>query len=153
MMPRAGQSGQSDPHDLERFVQAQASVYDRVRAELAAGRKSSHWMWFVFPQMRGLGRSHTAHRYGIASREEAAAYLGHPILGPRLIDCTRLVNAVRERSIGEILGYPDDLKFHSSMTLFDAVQPEERVFAEALDKYFGGERDANTLRLLDSPAP
>src|SRR4051794_11328127 len=104
----------SDPYDLQRFLDAQARVIDQVRAELRAGHKQSHWMWFIFPQLRGLGSSSMAERYGIASRGEAQAYIAHPVLGPRLRECTEIVNAVQDASIEHILGYPDDLKFRSS---------------------------------------
>ena len=139
----------ADPHDLHRFVEAQAPVYAQARAELAAGRKQSHWMWFVFPQLRGLGRSAMAARFGIASRDEAAAYLADPLLGARLRECTALMLAARRgASAHEILGSPDDLKFHSSMTLFAAVAASGSPFAAALERYFGGRGDAATLRLL-----
>lgn len=131
----------NDPHDLQRFVDAQAPVFEQVCTELRAGRKRSHWMWFVFPQIRGLGHSETARRFAIASREEAEAYLQHSLLGPRLRECTRLVNLIEGRSIGQIFGHPDDLKFRSSMTLFAHVPPDNRVFQEALKKYFGGQAD------------
>jgi uncharacterized protein (DUF1810 family) len=133
--------------DLERFVRAQDPVYDRVRAELAAGAKASHWMWFVFPQLRGLGRSATADHFAIAGRAEAEAYLRHPVLGERLRECTRLVLAVRGRNATGIFGTPDDMKFHSSMTLFAEVS-DEPLFVEALARYFGGRRDARTLQML-----
>lgn len=137
----------TDPFDLKRFVRAQDPVYRDVRGELARGRKQSHWMWFVFPQIAGLGFSAMSQRYAIASREEARAYLAHPVLGERLIECTRLVLAVEGRTINAILGAPDDAKFRSSMTLFDAVS-DEPVFGEALAKYFAGERDGATLEIL-----
>lgn len=133
--------------DLDRFVAAQAPVYSRVVAELAAGRKQSHWMWFIFPQVAGLGFSAMAQRYAISSRAEAEAYLAHPILGARLVECTRHVQDVTGKTILAILGSPDDVKFRSSMTLFDAVS-HEPVFAEALAKYFGGEKDQATLDIL-----
>jgi len=136
-----------DPHDLGRFVVAQAGTYQQVIAELGAGRKRSHWMWFVFPQVEGLGFSPTSQRYAITSRAEAAAYLAHPVLGPRLRECTGLVNAQRGRPIGEILGAPDDLKFKSSMTLFEAIS-HEASFTAALDKFYGGRRDQTTLNTL-----
>lgn len=138
----------NDPFDLERFVNAQNTVYEQVCAELRAGEKRSHWMWFIFPQLRGLGHSATATAFGIVSRQEAAAYLDHSVLGPRLRECTRLVNLVKGRSIGQILGYPDDLKFRSSMTLFAYVAADNQVFYEALRKYFGGEPDPLTLERL-----
>ena len=133
---------------LERFVAAQDPVIERVLAELHAGRKASHWMWFVFPQVQGLGHSPTARHFAIASRAEAEAYLRHPVLGPRLRECTRLVNEVPERSIEQIFGYPDYLKFHSSMTLFAHATGDNRVFLDALEKYFAGEHDPLTLDSL-----
>jgi uncharacterized protein (DUF1810 family) len=138
----------SDPHNLQRFVAAQNSVYERVLAELRGGKKHGHWMWFIFPQLRGLGYSHTAIAFGISSREEAQAYLKHPILGPRLLECTRLVSLIEGRSIDQIFGYPDDLKFRSSMTLFASVTAENQIFREALQKYFGGEPDPLTMERL-----
>jgi uncharacterized protein (DUF1810 family) len=135
-------------HDLGRFVQAQDRVLPDVRRELAEGRKRTHWIWFVFPQLRELGHSPTALRYGIASLAEAEAYLAHPLLGPRLEDCTALVNAVTGRTLHEIFGSPDDMKFRSSMTLFAAARPGASVFREALDRYCGGEEDQRTLELL-----
>jgi uncharacterized protein (DUF1810 family) len=129
----------NDPYDLQRFIEAQNLVYDQVRAELRNGRKESHWMWFVFPQLRGLGHSQMAVKFGISSRQEAEAYLKNPILGPRSKECTSLVNLVEGRTINQILGYPDDLKFKSSMSLFASVAPGEQVFQDALQKYFGGE--------------
>ncbi|MDE1987447.1 MAG: DUF1810 domain-containing protein [Alphaproteobacteria bacterium] len=138
----------TDPFKLQRFVTAQAPVMAQVLAELRDGRKRSHWMWFVFPQIAGLGRSDLARRYAIASREEAQAYLAHAVLGPRLRHCTALVLRVEGRSAEEIFGHPDDLKFHSSMTLFGRVVAQETVFGDALRKYFGGEEDAATLERL-----
>ena len=137
----------SDPHHLQRFVDAQDSVYANVRAELAAGRKRSHWMWFVFPQVAGLGFSAIAQRFAIGSRTEALAYLAHDILGPRLIECTGLVMNVTGSTIHDILGSPDDLKFHSSMTLFAAVS-DNSLFTDALARYFAGARDQATLEIL-----
>ncbi|MGC2517804.1 MAG: DUF1810 domain-containing protein [Burkholderiales bacterium] len=131
----------NDPHDLQRFVDAQAPVFEQVCAELREGRKRSHWMWFVFPQIKGLGHSETARRFAISSREEAEAYLQHPVLGPRLRECTRLVNLVEGRSIEQIFGHPDDVKFRSSMTLFAHVASGNPVFQEALQKYFEGKPD------------
>ncbi len=138
----------SDPYDLQRFVDAQNPVYDKVRAELRDGRKRSHWMWFIFPQIEGLGYSQLARRFAISSLAEAAAYLAHPILGPRLAECTRLVNLVEGRAIEQIFGYPDDLKFRSSMTVFAHAAPDNQVFTDALQKYFGGEFDPATLARL-----
>ena len=137
-----------DPFNLDRFVQAQDPVLAQVRAELQAGHKRTHWMWFVFPQLAGLGRSDTARYYALASLEEARAYLAHTLLGPRLIECTNLVNAVEGRSANQIFGSPDDLKFHSSMTLFAPAQPDEQAFSDALGKYFGGAPDRLTSEQL-----
>ncbi|WP_188978728.1 DUF1810 domain-containing protein [Halocalculus aciditolerans] len=138
-----------DPYDLERFVEAQNPVMEDVKAELRAGEKRTHWMWFVFPQIAGLGRSELARRYAISSRAEAEAYLAHPVLGPRLRECTRLVNAVDGRSAHEIFGSPDDLKFRSSMTLFAAVADDAEPFETALEQYYDGERDPKTRARLD----
>lgn len=135
------------PHDLARFVEAQGPVYDSVISELAAGSKQSHWMWFIFPQIAGLGFSAMAQRYAIGSPAEAVAYLRHPVLGPRLIECTRLVLGVSGKTIHAILGSPDDIKFCSSMTLFDAVS-NDPVFGEALKKYYAGEKDKATTTTL-----
>ena len=137
-----------DPYDLARFVAAQEPVYEKVRAELEEGRKRSHWMWFVFPQIAGLGASAMAQRYAIHSLAEAAAYLAHPLLGVRLKECVGVINRVEGRSAYEIFGHPDDLKFHSSMTLFAAAAPQEPFFPEALRKYFDGRRDPLTLTKL-----
>ena len=141
----------ADPFDLERFVAAQAPVIGRVEAELRAGRKTSHWMWFVFPQVAGLGLSAMAARYAITGRAEARAYLAHPVLGPRLRACVALMLAVRDRSARDILGAPDDLKFRSSMTLFDAVAPGD-VFARALGRFFDGDADTRSLETLGPDA-
>jgi uncharacterized protein (DUF1810 family) len=137
----------ADPFDLERFIAAQAPVFAGICSELRAGRKRSHWMWFVFPQISGLGRSAMALHYAISGRAEAAAYLAHEVLGPRLIACTELVTAVAGRSAVEIFGGVDGAKFCSSMTLFDAVAGGG-VFGVALQKYFGGAGDARTIELL-----
>ncbi|WP_193048086.1 DUF1810 domain-containing protein [Mycolicibacterium baixiangningiae] len=137
-----------DPFDLQRFVDAQEPVYDTVIGELRAGRKRSHWIWFVFPQLRGLGRSATAQHYGIASREEAVAYLAHDLLGPRLRECTRLVLAIEGRSIGEVFGSPDDLKVRSSMTLFARCTGDNADFLGVLDKFYGGAEDPATVERL-----
>lgn len=137
-----------DPFDLNRFVEAQEPVYEQVCAELRAGRKQGHWMWFIFPQLRGLGHSPTAQYFAIRSRAEAEGYLRHPVLGARLRECTSLVNAVKGRGVGEIFGFPDDLKFRSSMTLFAEVAPEVAVFRQALEKYFEGLPDQRTMELL-----
>ena len=138
----------TDPYNLQRFVDAQAGVIDQVRSELRAGRKQSHWMWFIFPQLRGLGSSPMAERYGISSRAEAELYLAHPVLGPRLRECTEIANAVQDASVEDIFGYPDDLKFRSSMTLFSAVTDDNGVFRAALEKYFKGQPDPKTVARL-----
>ena len=138
----------SDPHDLERFVEAEESVIGDVKRELRSGRKRSHWMWFVFPQVAGLGRSDMAHRYAIDSLAEARAYLAHPVLGPRLRECTELVNDVDGRTANEIFGSPDDLKFRSSMTLFEVAADDPGPFRAALETYYDGERDPKTLDRL-----
>jgi uncharacterized protein (DUF1810 family) len=137
-----------DPYNLQRFVDAQNPVFEQVRAELRSGRKQTHWIWFVFPQLKGLGSSWMAEEYGISSREEAQAYLAHPILGSRLRECTQLVNLVNGRSIEQIFGYPDYLKFRSSMTLFASAASNNAVFQRALYKYFEGRPDSRTLDLL-----
>src|SRR5215211_1816682 len=143
----------SDPFNLERFVSAQAPVFAAALAELRAGRKRSHWMWFVFPQLRGLGRSSTAEFYGIVSLAEARAYLAHALLGPRLMQCTEAVLAVEGRSLHEIFGSPDDVKFCSSMTLFSRAQGgDESVFRRALDRFCSGREDERTVELLQQSA-
>lgn len=134
--------------DLSRFVAAQDPHLDDVRAELAAGAKRTHWMWFVFPQLVALGRSPIAQHYGITDLAEARAYLADPILGNRLIELTKVVNAVEGRTAHQIFGDPDDLKFRSSMTLFAQAAPDEPAFREALAKYYGGEPDPRTLEIL-----
>jgi len=137
-----------DAFDLQRFVDAQARNYDDALAELRAGRKASHWMWYVFPQSAGLGRSAMAQTYAIGSLAEARAYLAHPVLGPRLRDCVAAALAVQGRTAHQIFGSPDDLKFRSSLTLFARAAPGEPLFGQALDRYFGGEPDPATLRIL-----
>jgi uncharacterized protein (DUF1810 family) len=137
-----------DPFDLQRFVAAQARVYDDVLDELRAGRKRSHWIWFIFPQVSGLGSSPTAARYAIASLDEARAYLRHDVLGPRLHECTQLVNAVQGRSISAIFGSPDDLKVRSSMTLFARATQDNSDFVELLARYYAGAEDPLTLERL-----
>ena len=138
----------NDPFNLQRFVTAQAPVFEQVRAELSEGRKRTHWMWFVFPQIAGLGFSPMARKFAISSLEEARAYLRHPTLGPRLKACTMLVVKAEGRSAGDIFGFPDDLKFRSSMTLFSRAAATNSIFAEALQKYFAGEADPETLTRL-----
>ena len=137
-----------DPHDLNRFVRAQASDYARALSEIRAGRKRSHWMWYIFPQYDGLGSSPTSKLYAIKSMAEARAYLSHPILGPRLVECAEAALAVQERSVSEIFGSPDDMKLKSCATLFAEVSPVGSVFERLLAKYFRAERDGKTLRLL-----
>jgi uncharacterized protein (DUF1810 family) len=138
-----------DPFNLSRFVTAQDCVLENVRAELAAGQKRSHWMWFVFPQIAGLGHSPMAREYAIGSLEEARAYLEHPVLGPRLVELTQLVTGSNGGTANQIFGSPDDLKFHSSMTLFSLADPTAGAFSAALAKFFGGGADLGTLELLD----
>jgi uncharacterized protein (DUF1810 family) len=137
-----------DPYELQRFVDAQNHCFEQVCRELCEGQKQSHWMWFIFPQLKGLGHSAMANRYAISSRQEAEAYLNHPILGPRLGHCTQLVLQVQARSIRQIFGTPDDLKFRSSMTLFASIATENEIFKEALQKYFAGISDQSTIDLL-----
>jgi uncharacterized protein (DUF1810 family) len=138
----------ADPYNLDRFVAAQNECYEDVLAELGRGHKSSHWMWFVFPQIAGLGHSSTARRFAISSRDEAKAYLQHEVLGKRLIECTLLVNSTVGLSAEEIFGHPDVLKFRSSMTLFAQCSPNDEVFDYALQKFFAGKPDPQTLALL-----
>ena len=138
----------TDPFDLQRFVDAQAPVYARVLGELRAGRKQSHWIWYIFPQVRGLGRSATAIRYSIGSRDEAAAYIAHTLLGQRLRECTALLLAVEGHALAAIMPFPDDRKLVSSMTLFAEVAPDPAPFAAALEKYNCGARDEATLDIL-----
>jgi uncharacterized protein (DUF1810 family) len=138
----------ADQFDLQRFVDAQDRVYDTVLDELRNGAKHTHWIWFVFPQLRGLGRSATATHYGISSRDEARAYLAHAVLGPRLRECARMVAAVDGRSVAEIFGWPDDLKVRSSMTLFARAADDNADFLAVLDKFYNGEQDPVTIELL-----
>jgi uncharacterized protein (DUF1810 family) len=141
-------TGDKDPYNLRRFLDAQDPVYAQVCSELRAGRKRSHWMWFIFPQIQGLGYSPLAKKFAISSVDEAKAYLDHPILGARLKELCRLVNRVEGRSIEEIFGYPDDLKFRSSMTLFAHAASDDQIFRDALEKYFNGEDDPATVERL-----
>jgi uncharacterized protein (DUF1810 family) len=143
----------SDPYGLQRFVDAQDPVFEQVQQELRDGRKESHWMWFVFPQIEGLGRTWMARKFAISSLQEAQAYLDHPVLGPRLRECSRLVVQVEGRSIEEIFADPDDLKFRSSMTLFAHATTDNQVFVDAVRKYFGGEFDELTLQRLNLRTP
>lgn len=157
----------TDAFHLQRFLDAQADIYQRVIRELRSGRKTSHWMWFIFPQLRGLGHSATAQHFAIASLDEARAYLAHSVLGPRLRECTELVNEIQNKTIEEIFGFPDYLKFRSAMTLFlqasqlgpsnsprssaqSSASPGQHIFAAALEKYFHGEGDSLTHSLLNS---
>jgi uncharacterized protein (DUF1810 family) len=135
--------------DLNRFTDAQAGIYETALAELKNGQKRTHWMWYIFPQIDGLGRSATAKRYAIKSMEEARQYLNHPVLGSRLLECAEAVLAIDGRTASEIFGYPDDLKLKSSVTLFASVAPLGSVFVRVLNKYFHEERDVMTLRLLE----
>ncbi|RXH58072.1 DUF1810 domain-containing protein [Granulicella sibirica] len=146
-MPRASTD---DAFHLNRFLEAQSGFYAQARAELAAGQKHSHWMWFIFPQIQGLGSSSVAQRYAVTDLTEAKAYLAHPTLGPRLRECTGLVNAIENRTLAEVFGYPDDLKFHSCITLFAhaASLPEDQVFQEALANYFQNKPDQATIARL-----
>lgn len=139
---------QEDPYDLNRFIEAQDTNYDDAIAEIRAGRKRSHWMWYVFPQLTGLGQSAMSYRYGIRGEEEARAYLSHPVLGRRLHDCAEAILAVQARSAREILGTPDDLKLKSSATLFARVSSPGSIFEQILDRYYSSERDAKTIELL-----
>ncbi len=141
-----------DHFDLNRFVQAQEEVYPRALAELKLGRKRSHWMWFIFPQIDGRGYSSTAKFYAIKSKDEAKAYLNHPLLGKRLMECAEVLLKIEGKSATKIFGYPDDLKLRSSLTLFASVSPADSVFSRVLAQYFGGEPDQRTLELLQQKA-
>lgn len=134
--------------ELQRFVDAQHPIYDQVRRELRAGEKRSHWMWFIFPQLAGLGHSPTAQRYALADLPQATAYLAHPLLGARLRECVALISAHAGRTAAQMFGYPDDLKLHSSLTLFREAAPAEPLFTRALQQFYAGEPDAATLKLL-----
>jgi uncharacterized protein (DUF1810 family) len=142
-------SGANDPYDLNRFVAAQRGEYDQAIAEIRSGRKRSHWMWYMFPQFQGLGFSSTSRRYAIKSLVEARAYLSHPVLGPRLLECAEAVLAVQGRSAHDIFGSPDDMKLRSCATLFARVSPAGSVFERLLVQYFNGKRDVKTLELLN----
>jgi uncharacterized protein (DUF1810 family) len=139
-----------DRYNLKRFLSAQEGVYERALAELKRGQKRTHWMWYIFPQLEGLGYSPAAKQYSIKSIEEALQYLNHPVLGKRLLECTEAVIALKGGSLSEIFGYPDDLKFKSSMTLFEKIAGSGSAFSRALDRYCHGERDAATLGLIES---
>jgi uncharacterized protein (DUF1810 family) len=138
----------ADPFNLQRFVDAQAPLYKQVLAELRAGRKRSHWIWFIFPQIAGLGHSSTAQFYAIRSLKEAEAYIQHQIVGARLRECAALVNQLEGSSVHDIFGSPDDMKFHSSMTLFAQATMDNEIFQAALQKYFAGQPDQQTLTRL-----
>ena len=140
---------QDDPFALRRFVTAQADTYDQALAELRRGQKRSHWMWFIFPQIAGLGRSATPRHFAIKSSEEARQYLVHPVLGPRLRECAQAVLALEARSAAQIFGSPDDMKLHSSMTLFAHVAGSDPTFRRVLERYFNDEMDHATLRILE----
>jgi uncharacterized protein (DUF1810 family) len=148
-MPATTES-RGDPHELSRFVDAQAGDYDQALAEIKAGRKRSHWIWYIFPQIEGLGFSPMSRRYSIKSLAEARAYLEHPLLGPRLVACAEAALAVEGRSAYAIFGSPDNMKLRSCATLFATVSPPDSVFARLLDRYFDGERDGKTLHILES---
>ena len=137
-----------DPYNLQRFVDAQNPVYDQVLRELHQQRKTTHWIWFIFPQLQGLGSSHMSQRFAISSLDEATAYLAHPILGPRLFECTQLLLAARDKTILQILGSPDNMKFHSSMTLFSRAANTNQIYKDAINLHFDGKPDNLTLRLL-----
>lgn len=149
----APEQGTSDRYDLKRFTEAQAPVINKVREELRNGHKQTHWMWYVFPQLRGLGDSPTAQKYGIASLDEARAYLAHPVLGKRLRECAQLMADVNGRTAPRILGSVDAMKFHSSMTLFALASADNQVFLNCLQKYFSGEYDQATFAMLQSADP
>lgn len=149
MIDAANSTGSNDPFELNRFIKAQARVYDRVLLELRSGYKRTHWMWFVFPQIDGLGHSSTTKYYSIKSAEEARLYLNHPVLGKRLRECAESLLALEGLSASRIFGYPDDLKLKSSMTLFASVAEQRSVFIRVLEKYFQGARDERTVDLLD----
>jgi uncharacterized protein (DUF1810 family) len=152
-MTRANDPAQpADPYHLSRFVEAQADDYAQALAEIKAGQKDSHWMWYIFPQLDGLGYSSMSRRYGIKSAAEAKAYLEHPVLGPRLLECAQAALGVEGRSAYDIFGSPDDMKLKSSATLFALVSPAGSAFERLLDKYYAGERDGATLRLLGMAA-
>ena len=148
MVQGAGSSDRGDPFDLNRFIIAQEGIYDRAFAELRDGLKRSHWMWYIFPQIEGLGHSPTTRSYSMKSLEEARQYLAHPVLGQRLKECAEAVLAVQGRSASDIFGHPDDWKLQSSMTLFELVSGPQSVFGRVLDKYYQGTRDSRTLQIV-----
>jgi uncharacterized protein (DUF1810 family) len=146
--PGVGQMPTGDPYKLQRFVDAQRDVYGQALGELRAGRKRSHWMWFVFPQVEGLGESPTSRYYAIRGLDEARAYLEHPVLGPRLLECARALVALAGNSARDIFGFPDDVKLRSSMTLFELADPGQPAFAAVIDQYFDSQRDGRTVDLI-----
>ena len=148
MQKRGFETSDSDSHDLRRFLVAQDDEFETALAEIKHGQKESHWIWYIFPQFAGLGLSSTSQHFAIQSLDEARAYLAHPVLGPRLIECAEAALRVENRSAREIFGSPDDLKLRSCATLFAQISPPDSAFHRLLDKYFGGERDAKTLRLV-----
>ena len=151
MIQRDSTSDRGDPFDLNRFISAQEGIYDRALAELRDGLKRSHWMWYIFPQVEGLGHSPTTRRYSIKSLEEARHYLAHPVLGQRLKESAEAVLAIQGRSAADIFGHPDDWKLQSSMTLFELVSGSESVFGRILDKYDQGKRDPRTIQIVGKP--
>ena len=151
MIKEDSASDRGDPYDLNRFVTAQDGIYGRALAELRDGLKRSHWMWFIFPQIDGLGHSPTTRHYSIKSMEEARQYLAHPVLGTRLTECCEAVLAVQGRSASDIFGHPDDWKLQSSMTLFELVSGPRSIFSRVLDKYYQGKRDSRTLQIVAKP--
>ena len=148
MMHQDSPSNLSDSYDLDRFINAQTGIYDRALAELREGLKRSHWMWYIFPQIEGLGHSPTTRHYSIKSLEEARQYLAHPVLGPRLTECTEAVLSAQGLSAEDIFGHPDDWKLQSSMTLFELASGPQSVFSRVLDKYYQGKRDSQTLQIV-----
>lgn len=140
----------NDPHNLERFIKAQENAYDCALSELQRGAKRSHWIWYIFPQLTGLGRSSTAEKYGIHSLDEGRAYMAHPVLGSRMVECCRAILAVEGKSASAIMGYPDDLKLRSSMTLFSLVDDKLPEFLAVLEKYYDGEADERTIQLIEN---
>jgi uncharacterized protein (DUF1810 family) len=151
MIQKDSASDRGDPYDLNRFISAQKGVYVLALAELRDGLKRSHWMWYIFPQIEGLGHSPTTRHYSLKSLEEARQYLAHPVLGPRLKECAEAVLAVQRRSAADIFGHPDDGKLQSSMTLFELASGPQSVFAHVLDKYYQGKRDSRTLQIVGKP--
>jgi uncharacterized protein (DUF1810 family) len=143
------EQNQNDPFDLQRFVRAQEYNYADAISELKHGQKTSHWMWYIFPQLEGLGQSYASKKFSIKTLDEARAYLRHPVLGARLKECTEAVLTIEDKTVSEIFGFPDDMKLNSSMTLFEQVAEKKPVFSNVLDKYFHGERDSRTLALLN----